>query len=44
MRTLFLLVEHGVDTPSGFEKLAPGTLTASTLNRHLYRLGYEMDV
>ena len=41
MRTLQLLVEHGVDTPDGFQKLAPGKLTASTVNRHLRRLGYD---
>jgi hypothetical protein len=39
VRTLQLLVEHGVDTPNGFERLDPGRLTASTLNRHLRRLG-----
>ena len=38
VRTLQLLVEHGVDTPDGFQKLAPGKLTASTVNRHLRRL------
>ena len=41
VRILGLLVEHGVDTPDGFMKLAPGRLTASTLNRHLRRLGYD---
>lgn len=41
VRTLKLLVEHGVDTPDGFQKLAPGRLTASTINRHLRRLGYD---
>lgn len=41
VRILGLLVEHGVDTPDGFEKLRPGQLTASTLNRHLHRLGYD---
>lgn len=41
VRILSLLVEHGVDTPDGFEKLDPGRLTASTLNRHLRRLGYD---
>ncbi len=40
VRTLQLLVEHGVDTPDGFQKLAPGRLTPSTVNRHLRRLGY----
>jgi hypothetical protein len=43
VRTLQLLVEHGVDTPDGFQKLAPGTLTASTANRHLRRLGYDHE-
>lgn len=43
VRTLQLLVEHGVDTPDGFEKLAPGRLTASTVNRHLRRLGYDHE-
>ena len=43
VRTLQLLVEHGVDTPDGFQKLAPGRLTASTLNRHLKRLGYDHE-
>jgi hypothetical protein len=42
-RTLQLLVEHGVDTPDGFHKLAPGKLTASTVNRHLRRLGYDHE-
>ena len=41
VRTLQLLIEHGVDTPDGFQKLAPGKLTASTVNRHLHRLGYD---
>jgi len=44
VRTLQLLVEHGVDTPDGFQKLAPGTLTASTVNRHLRRLGYDHEL
>ena len=43
VRTLRLLVEHGVDTPDGFQKLAPGKLTASTINRHLRRLGYDHE-
>ena len=43
VRTLQLLVEHGVDTPDGFRKLAPGRLTASTVNRHLRRLGYDHE-
>ena len=38
-RILELLVEHGVETPDGLEKLIPGRLTASTLNRHMRRLG-----
>lgn len=38
-RILELLVEHGVETQNGLEKLAPGLLTASTLNRHMRRLG-----
>lgn len=40
-RILELLVEHGVETPEGLEKLAPGRLTESTLNRHMRRLGYD---
>ena len=43
VRTLQLLTEHGVDTPDGFQKLAPGRLTASTINRHLKRLGYDHE-
>lgn len=40
-RILELLVEHGVETSEGLQKLAPGRLTASTLNRHIRRLGYD---
>jgi hypothetical protein len=40
-RVLELLVEHGVETPGGLEQLSPGRLTASTLNRHMRRLGYD---
>ncbi len=43
VRTLQLLIEHGVDTPDGFQKLPPGKLTASTINRHLRRLGYDHE-
>ena len=43
VRVLQLLVEHGVDTPDGFQKLTPGKLTASTVNRHLRRLGYDHE-
>ncbi|MGI4799625.1 MAG: IS481 family transposase [Janthinobacterium lividum] len=43
VRILQLLTEHGVDTPDGFQKLAPGRLTASTVNRHLKRLGYDHE-
>jgi hypothetical protein len=43
VRTLQLLVEHGVDTPDGFQKLAPDKLSASTINRHLRRLGYDHE-
>ena len=43
VRTLQVLTEHGVDTPDGFQKLAPGRLTASTVNRHLKRLGYDHE-
>ena len=43
VRILQLLVEHGVDTPEGFQRLAPGALTASTINRHLRRLGYDHE-
>jgi hypothetical protein len=35
------LEKHGVDTPAGFFKLDKGCITASTLNRHLQRLGYD---
>jgi len=42
-RILQLLIEHGVDTPDGFCKLQAGRLTASTINRHLRRLGYEHE-
>jgi hypothetical protein len=41
VRVLELLEKHGVDTPDGFVKLAKGRVTASTLNRHLNRLGYD---
>jgi hypothetical protein len=41
VRVLELLEKHGVDTPDGFVKLAKGRITASTLNRHLKRLGYD---
>jgi hypothetical protein len=41
VRVLELLEMHGVDTPDGFVKLEKGRLTASTLNRHLSRLGYD---
>lgn len=41
VRVLELLETHGVDTPDGFVKLEKGRLTASTLNRHLSRLGYD---
>lgn len=40
-RILELLVQHGVETPEGLEKLSPGRLTESTLNRHMRRLGYD---
>ena len=43
VRILQLLTEHGVDTPDGFQKLASGRLTASTVNRHLNRLGYDHE-
>lgn len=42
-RILELLVEHGVETPDGLEKLMPGRLTTSTLNRHMRRLGYDQS-
>jgi hypothetical protein len=41
VRVLELLEKYGVDTPDGFLKLEPGRFTASTLNRHLSRLGYD---
>lgn len=40
-RILQLLVDHGVETPEGPQRLAAGRLTASTLNRHMRRLGYD---
>lgn len=40
-RILELLVQYGVETPEGLEKLSPGQLTESTLNRHMRRLGYD---
>src|SRR5512134_1808491 len=40
-RILQLLVDHGVETPEGLQKLTAGQLTASTLNRHMRRLGYD---
>jgi hypothetical protein len=43
VRILQLLVEHGVETPDALQKLAPGRLTASTINRHMRRLGYDHD-
>ena len=43
VRILQLLIEHGVETPDGLQKLAPGRLTASTVNRHMHRLGYDRD-
>ena len=43
VRILRLLVEHGGDTPDGFQSLVPGKLTASTINRHLRRLGYDRE-
>jgi hypothetical protein len=41
VRVLELLEKHGVDTPDGFVRLDKGRITASTLNRHLGRLGYD---
>lgn len=42
-RVLELVIDHGVETPDrGLVKLAPGRLTASTLNRHLQRLGFDV--
>ena len=41
-RILQIVTEHGVETPDrGLVKLAPGRLSASTLNRHMRRLGYD---
>lgn len=40
-RALEILVEHGIETPEGLRKLDAGRLTASTLNRHMRRLGYD---
>ena len=41
VQVLELLEKHGVETPDGFLKLENGRITASTLNRHLSRLGYD---
>jgi hypothetical protein len=41
VQVLKVLEKHGVDTPAGFMKLEKGRITASTLNRHLRRLGYD---
>ena len=43
VRILQLLTEHGVEMPDGLQKLAPNRLTASTINRHMHRLGYDRD-
>jgi hypothetical protein len=43
VRILPLVVEHGVETPDGLEKLVPDCLTASTISRHMRRLGYDHD-
>jgi len=43
VRIFQLLVEHGVETPDGLQKLTPGRLTASTINRHMRRVGYDHD-
>jgi hypothetical protein len=43
VRVLELLEKHGVATPNGFVKLEKGRITASTLNRHLSRLGYDHE-
>jgi len=43
VRILQLLVGHGVETPDGLQRLPPGRLTASTINRHMRRLGYDRD-
>lgn len=41
-RILQIVTEHGVETPDrGLVKLPPGRLIASTLNRHMRRLGYD---
>ena len=41
MQVLELLVTHVVETPPRLQKLSTGRFTASTLNRHLRRLGYD---
>ena len=43
VRILDLLEKHGVETPDGLQRLAPGKLTASTINRHMRRLGYDHE-
>lgn len=41
-RILRIVTEHGVETPDrGLVKLPAGRLTASTLNRHMRRLGFD---
>jgi hypothetical protein len=41
-RILQIVTEHGVETPDrGLVKLPAGRLTASTLNRHMQRLGFD---
>lgn len=42
VRILELLVEHGIKTSEGLQRLSPGHLTASTLNRPMHRLGYDL--
>ena len=38
-----IVTEHGVETPDrGLIKLAPGRLKASTLNRHMQRLSFDL--
>ncbi len=43
VRILQLLTDHGVETPDGLQKLTPGRLTTSTINRHMRRLGYDHE-
>lgn len=40
-KAIEILEQHGVDTPDGWIKVAPGLLDKSLVNRHLKALGYD---